>query len=166
MTFFRSRVLVALIGLLLFGGVSAIAAFLMTSHPAQVALINAGAASATTPSVTTGAAATTATTGSTRPASATATPQPNVTSAPPSSGGGQLVDLQGSVSSVNTSAGQFVVNATNGASVTVVVTSSTTYQGDARSLSSLRVGWTIQVKGTARADGTFLATNVQADSGN
>ena len=159
--FFRSRVMVAVIGLVLFGGISAATAFLMSFHPAQVALVGAGQSGAATPSGTARAATPTATTAPARPATATA--QPNPPSAPPSSDGGQLVDLQGSVNSVNTSASTFVVNS-NGAIVTVVVTASTTFQGDAHSLSALRQGWKVQVKGTPQAGGTFLATLVDTNA--
>ncbi|HZC05643.1 MAG TPA: DUF5666 domain-containing protein [Ktedonobacterales bacterium] len=153
----------ASIGMVLVGGACAALAILMSPLPSSVALAGAGQTSAVTSAVTTRVATTGAATRVPIPTTPTATvttkPRATTVSAP----GGQLVDLHGAVSSVDTSANTFIVSS-NGSSVTVVVTASTTFQGDAHSLSGLSAGWLVEVKGSTQANGSFLAVSVDANS--
>ncbi|HET9111062.1 MAG TPA: DUF5666 domain-containing protein [Ktedonobacterales bacterium] len=170
MTFIRSRLALTLIGLVIIGGFSAALAAMTAPHPFQTALIGAGQTSSaihSTATATYTAAASApggASTGA--PAAPTNPPQPAPTAratTPPATG--QYVDLHTVVASVNTSAGAFSVTV-NGSSMTVIVTGSTIFDGDVRSLSGLRAGQKAEVKGTIQADGSLLASDVNADSGN
>jgi precorrin-6x reductase len=154
--FIRSRVMVALIGLIIIGGASAAAAVAMAPQPTRTALVLSGQTSVG--HVATSVPTATATTR----VVPVATPTHASVATPPTS---ELVDLQGQVFSTDTNAGTFVVS-THSSRVTVVVTSTTTFQGSATSLSSLRAGWYVQVKGTTQPSGAFLATNVEASSDN
>lgn len=170
MTFIRSRLALTLIGLVIIGGVSAALAAMTAPHPFQTALIGAGqtsvlksTATATSAALAPGGASTSA------PAAPTNTPPPAPTArptTPPTDSGGQSAHPQGTVASVNTSAGTFTMTTSNGSSVTIVVTGSTTFSGSVRSLSALRAGQQVEVLGTLQANGNVLASDVNADSGN
>ena len=54
----------------------------------------------------------------------------------------------------------------NGSSVTIVVTGSTIFNGSVHSLSALRAGQQVEVQGTTQENGSVLASDVNADSGN
>lgn len=153
----KSKVALAIIGTVLFGSLGAFSAsfpFSSVFHgaqkpsaslQAQAGLASIGAATATPM------------------ASATSTPTPRP--ATPTPAGGQLLDLHGTVSSTNPGAGSFIIRQSNGATTTVMVTSNTTFQGDARSVSGLQPGWHVDVKGLFQANGTFTASLVNADNG-
>lgn len=89
------------------------------------------------------------------PVAPTATvPRPTPTNTP-------VPTLRGTIVSVNTSAGQFVVRqSSTGTLITVAVTGQTTYQGLASSLGTMTVGWRARVTGSFQADGTWKALNV------
>ncbi len=168
MTFIRSRIMLALIGLVMIGVISAAVAVMTTPQPSRAALVGsgrtnsdgAGSASATATAATGGGGSTTTagTSANTSPAATTPPgPPPNNTTA----SGGQLIDLHGTVASVNVSGGTFTL--TDGTLVTV--TSATAFTGDARSLSALRAGWLVEAKGTRQASGSFSAVSVDANSG-
>ncbi len=98
------------------------------------------------------------------PGSPSATPIRSTSPSPTSPGSetGQLIDLQGTVLQVNTTSGTFTIRLAGGSVKTIVVTSKTRFQGDAQSLSGLKPGWKVEVKGVFQVDGTFMASNVTA----
>ncbi|HEX8996588.1 MAG TPA: DUF5666 domain-containing protein [Ktedonobacterales bacterium] len=159
MIHFRSRTTLAIVGMILLGALGAAIAVMTAPQPSRAALAATGQQNASSNATSTGSAMATATRGSVS-APPTTAPASRPTSAP----SGQLVDLQGVISSVDTNAGAFYENA-NGSNVKVVVTNATGYEGSASSLSGLRSGWQVEVKGTHQADGSFLATLVHSDSG-
>lgn len=158
MAFIRSRVMVALIGLIIIGGASAAAAVATAPQPTRTALVLSGQTSVG--HVATNVPTATATT-RVVPVATPTHASTSVTTPP----AGELVDLQGRVFSTDTNASTFVVS-TRDSRVTVIVTRTTTFQGRASNLSALRAGWYVQVKGTTQANNTFLATNVEASSDN
>lgn len=179
MSFIRNRVALALIGLLLIGGISAAVAVLTTPQPLRAALVGAGQANAK-PTATSAAMATTASSaggttttdagGTTTSGSSgtTAGAAPTATTSPAQPPASTLAsgDISGQIASVSSSEGYFIMTLVNGSSVKVVVTKTTTYQGSAQNLASLRAGWKVEVQGTAQADGSFLARDVNSDNGN
>lgn len=70
--------------------------------------------------------------------------------------------LRGTVQSVNTSANTFTIKLFSGTITTVTVTANTVFQGRTTSLGGLQVGWSVKVTGTYQPDGTFAATIVNA----
>lgn len=169
MNVLRSRVGLAVIGLLLVGGVSAAIAILTTPHPLPASL-NAVAQRATAThavGVTSAAATATAaaqpaatdTTGAvaTTPPTPRPTPLPTATFFP-----GQSVGVVGQVESVNASASSFVL-ATRGSQLTITVNGSTSWSGTAKKVSDIFPGWVAEVHGTVQPDGSILATEVNAN---
>lgn len=172
MSFIRSRIGLALIGLLLVGGIGAAVAVMTTPQPLRAALVGAGqvngkstAGSAPTATSAASGANTSDGAAATAPSAPTAPPPPPQATNPPASASGQVIDVKGAVTSVSASAGTFTMT-TNGSSLTVVVTVSTQFSGDAKSLSALHVGGQAEVHGVMQANGSLLATEVNADSGN
>lgn len=152
--FFKSKVVLAVLGAVLFGTTGALVATVpfgsAPSRSAPSALQGqAGLAAVENATATPGRSAT-----STR--TPTRTPRPTNT---PGAGG---VTLRGAVQSVNTSANTFTITLFNGTITTIAVTTKTVFQGLATSLSSLQAGWKVNVTGTTQTDGTFTATNVNA----
>lgn len=169
MTFIRSRLALTLIGLFIIGGVSAALAAMTAPHPLQAALIGTGQTSALkTMATATSAASVPGGASTSAPAAPTNTPPPAPTARPttPPDSGGQSAHPQGTVASVNTSAGTFIMTTSNGSSVTIVVTGSTIFNGSVHSLSALRAGQQVEVLGTLQENGSVLASDVNADSGN
>lgn len=162
MTFFRSRIMLALIGLILIGGVSAAVAVATAPQSFRSALATTGQTKAT-PTATLAATAT-ATRVVAPPVQPTAIPPASPTATPAASTS-QLVDLHGTVASISASAGTFAMSV-NGSSMTVETNGATQFTGDAKSLSALRTGWKVEVKGTTQANGPFIATLVNANSDN
>lgn len=166
MNVLRSRVALAVIGLLLVGGVSAAIAMLTTPHPLP-ATLNAvsqratatGAAGAATTATPPSQPAATDTTGSvaTTPTTPRPTPLPTATFFP-----GQNVDVSGQVESVNTIANTFVL-ATRGSQFTITVNGSTAWSGSAHQVSDIKSGWVAEVHGTVQPGGSLLATEVNAN---
>lgn len=152
--FFKSKVVLAILGAVLFG-----------TSGALVATVPFGSApSRSAPSAPQGQAGLAAVDNATAPPGSSATPTrtPTRTPRPTNTPGAGGVTLRGSVQSVNTSANTFTIKLFNGTITTVAVTANTVFQGLATSLSSLQVGWSVSVKGTYQAGGTFAASTVNA----
>jgi hypothetical protein len=79
---------------------------------------------------------------------------------------GGMREISGTVSSVDSGAGSFVVDAGGGTSVTVQTDASTHYQkrGGSGSFSDVVMGATVDVKGVLRSDGTILARQIRVES--
>jgi hypothetical protein len=160
-TFIRSRVGVALIGLVIMGGAGAAVAVATSPQPYRAALVASNgqtrgghtAVSLPTATATTRVIPATPT--------RTAVPRPTATSLAPPTG----QTIRGSVLSTDPATGTFVVSS-NSSQVKVSVTNATIFQGDAASLSGLAKGWRVHVTGTTLASGTFLATSVYATNVN
>ena len=159
--FFKSKVVLAILGAVLFGTAGAmVATFPFGSVPSS--------SSASARQGQAGVAAldnTTATPAGTTPSSTTMptkTPTRAPTPKPTNTPGTGSVTLRATVQSVNTSANTFTVKLFSGTITTVTVTANTVFQGGANSLSGLQVGWSVSVKGTYQTDGTFAASNVNA----
>lgn len=168
MSFIRNRVALALIGLLLIGGISAAVAVLTTPQPLRAALVGAGQANAK-PTATSAATATTAPSGggtTTSSEATAATTLPTATTPPsnPPAANGQVIGATGTITSVDVNGGTFTMTV-NGSAVKVVVNGSTQYSGDAKSLSQLKPGLPAEVHGIVQANGSLLATEVNADTG-
>jgi hypothetical protein len=69
--------------------------------------------------------------------------------------------LVGTVSSIDTSASNFVLKETDGTTVTVTVSGSTQFVGSVHSLANLKANMHVTVKGTKQANGTIAATSIQ-----
>ena len=79
---------------------------------------------------------------------------------------GGMREVSGTVSSVDSGAGSFVVDAGGGTSVTIQTDSSTHYQkrGGSGSFADVVAGGAVDVKGVLRSDGTILARQVRVES--
>lgn len=159
--FFKSKVVLAILGAVLFGTSGALVATVQfgsgPSRSAPSALQGqAGLAAVNNATATPGSSSASPTKTPTR------TPGPRPTNTPRT--GGQLINLHGTVQSVNTAANTFTIKQTDGTITTVVVNANTTYQGTASSLSSLRAGWLVEVTGIYQTNGTFAASDVNADN--
>jgi hypothetical protein len=143
--FFQSKVALAIMGAVLFGGGAALLASASFAPNASQA---AAAQSQTRTNLSTSENGTTPT------ATATRTPTAQATS------------LHGSVTSVNISANLFTVRISGGATRTVVVTSQTLFQGACSTLGGLHTGWHVVVEGAYQDDGTFAATAVTSSFDN
>lgn len=162
MRFLQSRILVVVVGMIVVAGLSAAATAIASSPSWQTKLLSVvvpNSASTTTPLAGAGAHSATVTTTPTAP-HATSTPvvEPTATNPPPS--------LRGKVTSVDPSAGQFVVAADGGAQVTVIVTDKTTFSGAASSMNALKTDLQVSVRGVPQTDGTFVATSVYSSIDN
>ncbi len=159
--FLKSKVVLAILGAVLFGTAGALVAVVPFgsappgSSPSalqgQAGLVALDDATATPVRATPGST-------SAPTKTPTKTPAPKPTNTP----GTGSVTLRGAVQSVNTSANTFTLKLGNGTITTVAVTANTVFQGHANSLSSLQAGWKVYVTGTTQTDGTFVATNVNA----
>jgi hypothetical protein len=171
MLFFQSKLVLAMIGTVLFGGTAALLASQTfpgpATHPSAQQPQTAGDLTAGATSTATRLAATA--TATTRP-SPSATPTSRVPTSTPSptatTPSGQTTTLRGTVTKVNTSSGQFTARISGGATKTVTVQSQTTFQGACTSLSGLQPGWFVVVQGTYQPDGSFAATSVTSSFDN
>lgn len=79
---------------------------------------------------------------------------------------GGMREVSGTVSSVDSGAGSFVLDAGGGTSVTIQTDSSTHYQkrGGAGSFADVVMGAAVDVKGVLRSDGTILARQIRVES--
>ena len=79
---------------------------------------------------------------------------------------GGMREVSGTVSSVDTSAGSFVLDAGGGTSVTIHTDSSTHYQkrGGSGSFADVVAGAAVDVKGVLGSDGTILARQIRVES--
>ena len=163
--FLKGKVVLAILGAVVFGTAGAlVAAVPFSSTPpgssagtpqGQAGLVALDGATAT-PVRATPSSTSVPTKTPTKIPTATPTSKPTNT---PGTGNGTL---RGTVQSVNTSANTFTIRQSSGTITTVVVTTTTVFQGHANSLSSLQAGWKVYVTGTTQTDGTFAATNVNA----
>lgn len=154
--FFKSKLVLAILGAVLFGTAGAVVAAVPFGGPPS-------SSSSSAPQGQAGLAAVddaTATPDSSATPTKTPTKTPRLTN-PPGTGG---VTLHGTVQSVNTAANTFTIKQTNGTITPVVVNAHTTYQGAASSLSSLQAGWLVEVTGIYQTNGTFAASGVNADN--
>ena len=161
----RSRVTLAVIGIVLFGGAGGVAGVLSMSHaPASLAssLANQPTATSSGSSALVPAPATTrATTRATPVSRPTATPGGCSSGQP-----GQPATLTGSIAGINAPAQMFVVRRTTSGACTVRVTMVTTYPGTRTSFAALQPGDSAEVQGTWQADGSVLAAEVNAQPDN
>ncbi len=153
---FRSRVALAIIGIIVIGGASAAVALLSGTN--TVSLVNS-----------TPAAATTATAAARAMADSTSTPTslaPTATAhdAAPThaSSSGEVIDLHGTITDVGSM--QFTLRDGSGTIWTVQVTSDTTYEGASQTFDGLQAGMSAEVKGVIVGDATFHAYHVHADT--
>lgn len=79
---------------------------------------------------------------------------------------GGMREVSGTVSSVDSGAGSFVLDAGGGTSVTIQTDSSTHYQkrGGSGSFADIVTGAAVDVKGVLRSDGTILARQIRVES--
>jgi hypothetical protein len=149
---------VAIMGMVLVGGISAILAVTALRPPTPAPIGNVALDQTPTSSLTT-----TATAMPTVTAQSTPTPRPTRTVRPtptlPTSG---PADVHGSIRSINVTAGTFGYRITTGARTTIITTTQTQFTGAATSLSGLQVGWLAEVVGTYQPNGTVLATLVNS----
>lgn len=165
----RSRVALALIGMLIFGGGSTIAA-VMLSAPHSVSANTASAQTTATPPVGTGSGSSGASADSTPTtdsgvgggsSASAATPLPTRAPSGPS---GELRDLQGTIANVDSTTNTFTLTV-SGTARTIHVTPSTVYTGSAHSFTDLQVGMAAQAKVSALSDGSFVAVSIEAQAG-
>lgn len=156
---FRSRVVLAIIGVILVGGVSTGVAMLSGVTPGS--LVNATAAMATA-TATAGTAATSTSSSTsdttTSPASTATAPAAAPTQAP----SGQVIDLHGTITDKGSN--QFILRDVSGTSWTVQVTSNTAYDGVAKNFAGLQEGMSAEVKGVITGGTTFRAYLVNSDT--
>lgn len=146
----RSRVTLAVIGIVLLGGAGGLAGVRSAPRPpASLASMQGNQPTA--------------------PATTRATPvsQPRVTPGGCSSGQpGQSATLIGSIAGSNAPAQTFVVRRTASGTCTIRVTMITTYSGSRVSFAALQPGDSATVQGTWQAGGSVLATDVNAQPDN
>lgn len=155
---FRSKVAWAVIGIVVIGIASAAGALLSSAHigPFAGSTTVQGQATATT----TASATQTATAGATASPTPTAPVGRSATRTP----SGQIIDLHGTIVSVNAGSNQFTLKDINGTTWTIQVTENTTYEGATRTFSGLRAGMRAEVSGVPRSATTFHAYHVNADN--
>lgn len=159
--FFQSKVVLAIIGTVLFGGTAALLAGGAFTGPgtqptAQQPQTYANISSSGTSTSTALTATATVTPG----ISPTATPTPRQPTPTPTTPSEQATTLHGTVTSVNTSSSLFTVRISGGATKTVTVQPQTIFQGACTSLSGMQTGWHVTVRGIYQTDGSFAASNV------
>jgi hypothetical protein len=171
---FKSRIGVALLGIVLVGGGGAYWAVTSSApHTPQAAssLTNTNEDPTSTASAEDPTATTTTDPGATATATTvhrtpTATPRPTATPCltPTPVPIGQSVHWRNRLVSVNTGASTFVLSIGCGAHPTITVNTSTTWPGLAKSASDLPqyVGRTADVLATRQGDGSYLASSVNA----
>jgi hypothetical protein len=146
----RSRVTLAIIGIVLLGGAGGLAGVLSVPRaPASLASLQGNQPTA--------------------PATTRATPvsRPRATPGGCSSGQpGQSATLIGSIAGSNAPAQTFDLRRTASGTCTIRVTMVTTYSGGRASFAALQPGDSTEVQGTWQADGSVLATEVNAQPDN
>ena len=76
-------------------------------------------------------------------------------------GGSDQSTLTGTVVSVNTSAGSFVVRRPDGTKITVTVSAQTEFKGSLSKLSDLKAGEHVTLQGSMQSSGAFAASSVE-----
>jgi serine/threonine-protein kinase len=97
----------------------------------------------------------------TPPRTSTVTPTPSTMPSPT----GGVVDLRGSIRSVDVGTNSFVFQEWSGTTYTVYVDAHTQFAGQATQLSDLQPGWRAEVQGSFQSDGSLLATLVNTHHG-
>ncbi len=78
---------------------------------------------------------------------------------------GTVVNLRGTIQSIASDGGSFVLSLSDGSSRTVVITAQTQLGGDDGARAGLQVGMSVRVRGTVQSDGTVSAQSIRlADS--
>ncbi|HKW23011.1 MAG TPA: DUF5666 domain-containing protein [Ktedonobacterales bacterium] len=164
----RSKVGIAVLGILLIGGVGAYIGAASVWHPGGLPGGYFANNDPTAPATSVAGSVTSSPSagGNTGTPSPTDIPTnaPTVAPTTPPIGAGQTIDLHGSIGDIKTAANSFILSV-NGAQRTVVVNGQTSFQGASSSLQGLQKGWLAEVKGRAQSDGTFLAFLVNSDNG-
>ncbi len=143
----KSRVGLAIAGVVVIGGISAVVA-IRPMLPRGFALANPSRSQANvSPSAT---------------PTTVPTPRPTLTPAPTRT---PIPTLEGTVGTKGSNS--FVLQLDGGATKTVIVNGSTVYRynGSPSTFSALTQGWQAEVRGAYQTDGTFLASRVNSCSG-
>jgi hypothetical protein len=162
--YFQSKIALAIIGTLVFGGGAALlasASFGPTTQAQTNTNISANANTTATPGTTIPGTTPTTTSAPSATPTATPTPRPPTPTSTPAPGIGQPTTLTGTVTSVNNAGNLFKVRS-GGVTKTVTVTSQTTFTGACTSLSGMQTQWKVTVQGAYQDDGTFAATAVNS----
>lgn len=72
-------------------------------------------------------------------------------------------DAEGAIKSIDVGNSSFVVTMEHGSAVTVVVNAKTVFAGTVHSFSDLKVGMSVEVKGTTQSDGKLVASGVYVE---
>jgi len=166
----RSKVGIAVLGILLIGGIGAYIGAASVWHPGGLPGGYLANSDPTAPATSVAGSVTSSPSAGAGGHTGTPLPTDIPTNAPtvapttPPIGAGQTIDLHGSIGAINTAANSFILNI-NGTPRTVAVNGQTSFQGASSSLQGLRTGWQAEVKGRAQSDGTFLAFLVNSDNG-
>jgi hypothetical protein len=72
-------------------------------------------------------------------------------------------DLNGTITSIDTSNSSFVVKQCDGTSKTITVSTKTRFEGGLGSFSDLKVGLSVEVEGSLHSNGNFTATSVHRE---
>lgn len=79
---------------------------------------------------------------------------------------GTVIELRGAVQSIAPGGGSFVMNLSDGSSMTVVITAQTRFRGeDNASVAGVQVGMQVSVRGVMQSDGTVNALMIHAGDG-
>ncbi len=180
LTFGRSRVTIIVTGALIFGIIGALAGMATAKHPAVANTTNStppssavAATSATdTPSTTIGAGVISPPTDTAIPQTNNnggGNPQPPPTTVPTATATDKPTNpaitspFNGTIASIGTNS--FIVRTSVqgvAVSVTVSVSASTVFTGNATSFNNLRTGWNVSVTGTVTSPTTLDATRVNS----
>jgi hypothetical protein len=165
-SFFQSKVAIAIIGTVIFGGVAGlIAAGPFSSNSNHTSAYQAqsntnpsgNGNNGTTPGASTPGSTPSA--GATPGTTPTATPTKSPPTPTPTPGVGQATTLSGTVTSVSVGSNLFKVRS-GGVTKTVTVTSQTNFTGLCTNLSGMQTSWRATIHGSYQSDGTFAATSV------
>lgn len=170
-TLLRSKVGIAVVGIILLGGLGGYIGVSSGAHPGTTTnsgnnsgVANTGAATNTADSAT--ATTTSGATGGNPTPTDTPVVIPTNTTGTTNTGTGtgQNVDLTGTIGRINSTDNSFILQV-NGKSIEVEVSGQTSYPGDSKSFQGLQTGWLAEVQGQQQADGTVTAWSVDTHSG-
>jgi hypothetical protein len=167
----RSRVTLAVIGIVLIGGAGGVAGALSAPRALSSLASLQGNQPTATSSDSSSTATATATATKATPTVTQVAPTARPTRVPPTPTPipvpGQLLTVRGDVTSVNPSANTFVVHVSNGGGTyTCTVTLSTQWSGAASSISTLQVGMQVHASGIYQGGGGVTASSVDAQINN
>ncbi|MGE5333532.1 MAG: hypothetical protein ACM3N4_02430 [Nitrososphaerota archaeon] len=171
MTLLRSRVGIAISGVILIGTLGAFVGANSVLHPGATpttgTVANTGSSAATATNGTQSATSGATNGGQGGNPSPTDTPASVPTNTPTGNTPvGQTIDLHGTIGEIHTADSYFMFNTTSGAVKVIVTNGTTQFQGGSTTFQGLRQGWSAEVKGQMQSDGTFLAFVVNSDNGN